>query len=181
MVSFLLRDPDRRARLTLLSYGFVVAGVVLLCGAALRFAGYPWSFDADAVVTVAVISEPGPYFGVRHFIEVGGRRYACSDGRTRRPRARSEAVVYDRDNPARCRARAMVGRLGPYESVPLLAALSWLALGAPVLVRARTYAAAALETGNAPSPGAHSLALDLVFSAGLILQAICGALVIVFQ
>lgn len=181
MLSFLLRDPERRAVYALLGYGFLVAGCGLLCAVCVRLGTRPWSFAATAKTTLSIASEPGPYWGVQHVIEVAGQRYTCSDGRTRAPKATPTEVVYDSDDPSRCRARAEVGRLGAYESIPLFAALSWLALGASTVLRIRGDSRMTLEPERPSDSNSSLIALDAVFVAGLLLQAICGTLVIVFQ
>jgi hypothetical protein len=181
MLSWLLRNPDFRARLGLTSYGFVAAGAVLLCVTLVRLAGYPWSLDAASSTTLAVTSEAGPYWGVRRFIRVAGRTYACSDGRTRSFDAGLVEVAYDPGRPERCRARAMIGRLGGYEQVPLWAALSWLALGNAAMLGSRAYERRMFDTDGVFVPRVSERALDLLFAAGLGLQALCGVLVLVFQ
>jgi hypothetical protein len=85
------------------------------------------------------------WFGTEYQIQVGGETFWCSGGDAGEERARGTPVVYDPVHPERCRAEAMLGRLGVYELVAALTSGAFVAAGLAVTAlwrhqRARTLA-----------------------------------------
>jgi hypothetical protein len=75
------------------------------------------------------------WFGTQYEIHVGRGDYWCSGGDGHEAQRRRVPVAYDSQHPERCRAQALLHRLGIYEITAVLGAATFIAagLGATVL------------------------------------------------
>jgi len=123
-------------RFALRSFGFVTAavGVVLLGWFVLRLSSRLAPIERP-LVTESVDSACDKLLtGGTYWIDVGGRRYSCTGSDSWCPSRVPVKVVYERGEPARCRAAANVGKPSRWETSALLAFSSLAALGISLLL-----------------------------------------------
>lgn len=104
---------------------FVVVGALLFAHGLIHLSSQPWDLGERGVETVGVKAEHDSWIGDRYRIEVDGRHYTCHRGQQKLARP-SVPVLYDPEDPSRCRAKDTADRPGDYEytswkvSIPVL-------------------------------------------------------------
>lgn len=108
-------------------------GAVLLCGSLAHLSGQPWDLAERGVETTGVKAERHALLGDRYQIEVEGESYLCYRGEDKLGRP-EVTILYDPDDPSRCRAADTASRLGTYESTSWLAAPTGILMGLSLML-----------------------------------------------
>lgn len=148
MMHLLLNDPVRGPKLAGLAVITGLIGVVGLLSSIGHLASQPWDLQRNGVVTRAVTSDCGPWFGDTYSIDVDGRRIkGCVEGNRKCPLQLVE-ILYDPNDPQRCRSKATASRPGDYEMTAFLGSLGSSLCGAVAVVWWANGGIYAIHSGN---------------------------------
>jgi hypothetical protein len=123
-------------RLALRAFAFVsaAAGVVLLGWFVLRLSSRLAPIERPLTIESVDSACDKLLTGGSYWIEVDGRRHSCTGSDSWCPSRTPVMVVYDRVDPARCRAAANVGKPSRWEISALLAFSALVAFGISLLL-----------------------------------------------
>lgn len=134
MLHLLMNDPVRGPKLAGLTVLVGILGAVTFLALLGHLASQPWDLQENGVVTRAVSSDCGPWFGDTYSIKVDGQRFdGCVEGNRKCP-TRSVDILYDPDDPRRCRGKATASRPGDYEMANLFGSFGALLFGIVAVV-----------------------------------------------
>jgi hypothetical protein len=113
---------------------FLPLGLVLLIIFTWKTMSLPWGLSKVGQETISIEGNFGPSFGATYTIEVDGKRYVCSSGRSKLPRSYPIPILYDPKDPTRCRDKDVVDSIGEYELNYFLLGLVFLLIGLSIVL-----------------------------------------------
>lgn len=122
-------DPIRTMKIRLSCAAVGAFGLAYLVALLIYLTPGLFLLGSSNPLTEAIDMRHNRWFGTQYEIRVNGATFWCSGGDGQEERQRGARVVYDAQHPDRCRAQAVVGRLGIYEIVAALCSGTFVATG----------------------------------------------------
>ncbi len=112
-----------------LGFGGVVAavGAIMLIWSAVQLTSQPWDLSPDTYAW-GKPAENTPFTGDHYIIEVAGKKHTCYRGRQKYPHD-TAPILYDPDDPSRCRAADAMDGLSEFELLLLSMGLGSVLIG----------------------------------------------------